>query len=84
MKTLEYDIVQVPVQAFQNLAFFCSDKGECALEDVPVDQAQRLKELLNEKGAEGWELVQLFFQERGLVAVWKRGKFFLMISNNYY
>jgi hypothetical protein len=70
--TFEYDITKIPAQAFQDLAFFCSEKGECVLDDVPVDQTRRLTDMLNEKGAEGWELVQLFFQESGVVAIWKR------------
>jgi hypothetical protein len=70
--TFEYDITKIPAQAFQHLAFFCSEKGECALDDVPTDQTRRLTDMLNEKGAEGWELVQLFFQESGVVAIWKR------------
>jgi len=74
--TFEYDIAKIPAQAFEHLAFFCSEKGECALEDVPVDQTRRLTDMLNEKGADGWELVQLFFQESGVVAVWKRLKNF--------
>jgi hypothetical protein len=72
--TFEYNIIKIPAQAFENLAFFCSDKGDCALEDVPVDQTRLLTDILNEKGAEGWELVQLFFQEKGVVTVWKRQK----------
>jgi len=54
--------------------FFCSEKGECALDDVPVNQTRRMRDMLNEKGAEGWELVQLFFQESGVVVIWKRKK----------
>jgi hypothetical protein len=72
--TFEYNIIKIPAQAFENLSFFCSDKGDCALEDVPVDQTRLLTDILNEKGAEGWELVQLFFQEKGVVTVWKRQK----------
>lgn len=74
--TFEYDIVKIPAQAFERLAFFCSEKGDCAIEDVPADQTRRLADMLNEKGADGWELVQLFFQESGLVAIWKQAKKF--------
>jgi hypothetical protein len=72
--TFEYNIIKIPAQAFENLAIFCSEKGECALEDVPGDQIRRLTDMLNERGTEGWELVQLFFQETGVVGVWKRKK----------
>jgi hypothetical protein len=70
----EYDIGKLPAEAFQHLAFFCSEKGECAIEDVPVNQIAILQDALNEKGAKGWELVQLFFQESGVIAIWKRKK----------
>jgi hypothetical protein len=72
----EYNITKFPAEAFQHLAFFCSEKGECALEDVPVNQIDLLQDALNEKGEEGWEVVQLFFQESGVVAIWKRAKNF--------
>jgi len=72
----EYDIEMILAGEFERLAFFCSEKGECTLEDVPVVQAQRLTGTLNEKGAERWALGQLFFQTSGVVGVWKRGEFF--------
>lgn len=74
--TCEYDITRFPAQSFQRLAVFCSETGECSLDDIPVDQTRLLKDMLNEKGAQGWELVQLFFQESGVVAFWKRLKKF--------
>ncbi|MBW1779529.1 MAG: DUF4177 domain-containing protein [Deltaproteobacteria bacterium] len=72
--TFEYDITRFPAEAFERLAIFCSEKGECALDDVPMDQTRLLEDFLNEKGAEGWELVQLFFHTSGVVAIWKRLK----------
>jgi len=72
--TIEYDITRFTAESFQRLAVFCSETGECSLDDIPVDQTQLLKEMLNERGANGWELVQLFFQESGVVAFWKRQK----------
>lgn len=72
--TFEYEITRFPAGRFQRLAIFCSEKGDCVLEDVPMDQTQLLKDVLDEKGAEGWELVQLFFHESGVVAIWKRLK----------
>ncbi len=74
--TFEYEITSIPAGTFQQLAIFCSEKGDCSLNDVPVDQTAVLRDALNEKGARGWELVQLFFHESGVVAFWKRPKNF--------
>ena len=70
----EYEITRLPAEAFHRLAMFCSEKGDCSLDDVPLDQTRILEEALNDRGAHGWELVQLFFHESGVVAIWKRPK----------
>jgi len=31
-----------------------------------------MKGILNGRGSEGWELIQIFFGEDGVVAFWKR------------
>jgi len=72
--TFEYEITRFPAESFQHLAIFCSEKGECSLDDIPMNQTQLLQELLNKQGALGWNLVQLFFQESGVVAIWARPK----------
>lgn len=72
----EYELERIPARAFERVAFFCSEQGNCSLEDLPTNQIRALRDFLNERGAEGWELVQLFFQEDGVVAFWKRPKNF--------
>jgi hypothetical protein len=72
MARFEYDITRHPVEEFRQLAYFCTDSGECKLEEIPGDQMRLLGGLLNEKGAEGWELVQILFGQEGVVAFWKR------------
>jgi len=37
-----------------------------------VDQTEILGEMLNERGKQGWELVQISFGKEGLMAFWKR------------
>jgi hypothetical protein len=54
------------------LVYFCSEQGACELKDVPSDQTAALGKMFNERGAEGWELVQVFFGQDGMVALWKR------------
>ncbi|HUU41908.1 MAG TPA: DUF4177 domain-containing protein [Desulfatiglandales bacterium] len=72
MKKFEYDITKHPVEDFNHLVYFCSQTGECTLDQVPDYQTDVLKGILNNRGSEGWELVQIFFGRNGLVAFWKR------------
>ncbi len=68
----EYQITTHPAEEFSKLIYFCSDEGECALNDLPPDQLKLLAKLLNQKGDEGWELIEMFFGKDGIVAFWKR------------
>ena len=71
MKKFIYDITVHPVESFNKVAFFCTQEGECALEEIPSDQLGALQDLLNERGEQGWELVDMAFGKDGLLAVWK-------------
>ena len=72
MKGFEYEISKHPSDLFRQVVYFCSASGECNLNEVPADQAQLLVEILNERGKEGWELVQVSFGNDGMIAFWKR------------
>lgn len=72
MDRFEYSVTRHPAEAFRETAYFCTDHGDCSLEDVPVDQAAVLENLLNARGQQGWELVQVIFGRNGLLAFWKR------------
>lgn len=72
MKTFAYDVTRHPSSKFTQVAFFCGQDGSCDIEEVPGDQVAMLKDILNERGAEGWELVHLAFGRDGLLAFWKR------------
>jgi hypothetical protein len=74
MKRFEYDISRHPADDFTQLVYFCTDRGECRFDQIPGEQARVLSGILDEKGAEGWELVQLNFGTDGAVAFWKREK----------
>ena len=54
MSSFEYRITKHSAEAFHRVAYYCSEQGEC---------------VLNEKSVQGWELVQLFFSRGGVVAV---------------
>jgi len=72
MEKFVYEITKYPAETFKQLVFFCSEKGQYTIDQVPNDQAKVLKDLLNEKGAQGWELVQLYFGDDGAIAFWQR------------
>lgn len=72
MKKFEYEITIHSVNEFQKLAYFCTAGGECRLDELPSDQTGSLKEILDEMGSRGWELIQLSFGNDGMVAFWKR------------
>ena len=68
----EYDITKHPADDFEHLVYYCTDKGECDLKDLQSDSLDVLKVALNDRGSQGWELVQLIFGKDGVVAFWKR------------
>ena len=72
MKAFEYTISKHPADEFKQLVYFCTDHGKCNLEELPSDQLTTLGDLLNERGEQGWELVQVFLGRDGVVAFWKR------------
>jgi hypothetical protein len=72
MENYEYEITRHPADEFNRLTYFCAENGECSLEEIPDQQVTILRDILNEKGSDGWELVQLFFGKDGVVALWKR------------
>jgi hypothetical protein len=72
MKRFQYEITRHTSSEFNQLVYFCTDQGECNLEQVPSNQTEVLENLLNNRGEHGWELVQLFFGKDGIIALWKK------------
>ena len=72
MIRFEYEITTHAAEELTKLIYFCSDQGECALNELPPDQLRLLAKLLNQRGDEGWELIEMFFGKDGIVAFWKR------------
>ena len=72
MKRFEYQITKHPAEAFKELVYFCSESAECNLEHVPTDQTKILQDILNERGRQGWELIQVSFGKDGIMVFWKR------------
>jgi hypothetical protein len=57
---------------FTHLVYFCTPSGECTSEQVPEGDIRAFQSMLNERGKQGWELVQLVFGKDGVISVWKR------------
>lgn len=72
MEYFEYQITSHGAEEFTRMIYFCSADGDCGLEEVPADEPEALTRVLNERGRDGWELVQLMFGRDGVMAFWKR------------
>jgi hypothetical protein len=72
MRRFEYEITRYPSEEFTTLVYSCTGDGSCSLNDVPLDQVEVLKGILNDSGTKGWQLLQLIFAKDGIVAFWKR------------
>jgi hypothetical protein len=72
MERFEYEITTHSAESFARVVYFCSDAGDCSLEEVPVQEPAILANILNERGLNGWELVQMVFGKDGVLACWKR------------
>ncbi len=72
MRRFDYEITQHPADTFDKVVYFCSETGQCSIEEVSKDHTRILTDILNNRGREGWELVQVFFGKDGVMAYWKR------------
>ncbi|MBW1998908.1 MAG: hypothetical protein JRJ29_13215 [Deltaproteobacteria bacterium] len=72
MRRVEYDITLYPASELRNVVYFCTSRGECERDISLASHLERLKGLMNQKGAEGWDLIQLLVGEEGIVGLWKR------------
>jgi hypothetical protein len=85
MTTWEYDISSYSIE--QVLAMrkkmglpdeqdrpimFCTEKGACFFDNIPNANIQIILDILNGKGAEGWQLVDVSFRAAEMVCFWKR------------
>jgi hypothetical protein len=51
---------------------FCDHEGICFFDSAPNSNVEVLKSILNARGADGWELVQLDYLRDRLICTWKR------------
>lgn len=72
MKAYEYAITRHTLQRDNKMRVFCSERGECSVEEVAPSDASIVLDALNERGREGWELAEILFGRDGFVCFWKR------------
>ncbi len=72
MERFEYEISTHGGNEFTKLAYFCSQQGDCSVEEVPAEEPQTLVDIMNERGLQGWELTQLVFGKDRVMTFWKR------------
>ena len=72
MKRFEYEITQHLADTFDKIVYFCSKSGQCSIDEVSKYQTKILTNILNNRGKEGWELVQVSFGKDGVMAYWNR------------
>ena len=72
MERFEYEFTRHGAESFTKVVYFCSSQGACTLAEVTDEEPQALLSILNERGNQGWELVQMMFGRDGVMALWKR------------
>ena len=72
MPRFEYEITKHSAAEFSQLVYFCTNDGECSIRDLPSDQLSLFGQIMNQRGAEGWELIQILFGKDGVVIFWKK------------
>jgi len=80
MERWEYDITSHRVDDMMGAAdhasrvITCDPEGVCLSRDMPAASRAALRNLFNERGAAGWELVETHYGEerKELACIWKR------------
>ncbi len=53
---------------------FCDTQGVCYFDEAPDPYVAALKDILNERGENGWELVEILFREKEFICFWRRAR----------
>jgi hypothetical protein len=72
MAAFEYDITLHSSQQLSQVVYFCNEKGQCDISGIPESQTKAFVEILNDRGSQGWEAVQVISGKDGLMVIWKR------------
>ncbi len=72
MAAFEYDITLHSSEELSQVVYFCNEKGQCDISGIPDKQIKVFTKILNEKGSQGWEAVQIVSGKDGIMVIWKR------------
>lgn len=72
MTRYEYKVTRRLADEFSQVVYFCGLDGSCGVERVPGRQIDKVSEILNDEGRNGWDLVQIAFGKNGMLMFWKR------------
>lgn len=61
-------------QGDESRVLFCDTEGKCFFDESPDPYQQAITDLLNRRGSDGWELVQILFREKEFICFWKKAK----------
>ena len=59
-------------QSREGEVIFCDTAGHCYFDSAPNPYQDTIREILDEKGRDGWELVQIAFREQEFICFWRR------------
>jgi hypothetical protein len=51
---------------------FCTDKGACFLDNIPNPNTKAIQQILNQRGADGWQLAGAVFRTDEMLCFWMR------------
>ena len=79
-KTWEYDITNYSISEIRRLSeeeersevITCDPKGQCFYNDMEQAELAKVIHLLNQKGLDGWELMQLTSHKEWIHCLWRR------------
>lgn len=55
-------------------SIYCDDQGICYFDEGPNPFTEAIESLLNDVGAQGWELIQVAFRPDQMICFWKQPK----------
>jgi hypothetical protein len=74
IESFEYDITRHSAESLGELVFVCTETGECGPSKAAAPESNGIMNVLNDRGSQGWELVQIMTGSTEIAAVWKRKK----------
>ena len=61
-----------PPQETGPTVVYCDTEGQCFFDEAPNPYVDSIVHILNGKGDQGWELVQVTFRQADFICIWRR------------